>query len=950
LKDQLVPQRPATRRLLERTGRPRRDSSGLDALNAAIRQTVIDGIVVLDGANTITDFNPAAERMFGRPRADALGRPVGDVLQPSASAGVPLGLFAAAGAGCRFEMTARRADGRPFPVEVSLAKIGGQGATQVAAVVREIGGRKAHEAAVHERDRLSDFAGEVAIAFTQPVSLSATLAVCARLMSAHLEAALVRIWTRRPGDDRFQVMASAGHLASRACPDEPPSPGCFALDDIVRERRTIVTHAIADDVRADRGWAMANGVVSFVGHPLIIGDRVVGVISMFGHRPFSNAALQAIAYIAIAVASAIERDRVEASRARLAAIIEATPDLVAITELEDPASRYLNPAGRTMLGIGPEDPLLALSAYRPAAFLAELREVILSAALEDGLWRGETTFVSRDGRVIPVSEVTIAHALPGGRVQVSTIARDITDRRESAAELRASDERTRFALESAGMGVWELDLRTRRITWTGMKALDGGRLPQHFAGDEEAFFAATHVDDREMVRQAIERAIAERDDLAVAFRTVGRSGGTRWVECRGRVLCETETTPARIVGVSTDVTQRKLLEAQLRQSQKMEAIGQLAGGVAHDFNNLLTAILGYATFAAESLPPDDQRRHDVDEVIKAAQRAAALTKQLLAFSRTQVLKSTVVDLNVLVAGIADMLRRLIGDHIALDLVPGSALAPVRADAGQLEQVVMNLVVNARDAMDQGGRLTIETANIHLDAASGPPHLTVIPGWYVMVAVADDGIGMDEHTKRHLFEPFFTTKEHGKGTGLGLATVYGIVTQSDGYIWVDSEQGRGSTFRMYLPRTERDTAAVPQHAAPACRHEGSETVLLVEDEAGVRGLAHRMLEREGYCVLDAANGREAQGIFARHPGSIDLLITDVVMPGLSGPDLFRGLAVEQPGLKVIYMSGYASEAMARRLQLDRGQPHLQKPFTAGQLASRVRSVLDAPLEPPAKNRP
>jgi len=304
--------------------------------------------------------------------------------------------------------------------------------------------------------------------------------------------------------------------------------------------------------------------VSFLGYPLIVGERVVGVIAMFGRAPISDATMQALSSIVHAVASAIERDRGEAAQARLAAIVEATPDLVAITGLDDKRLGYLNRAGRKMLGIGPQEPVLPLSAYRPAEFLTELREVILPAAIRDGLWSGETTFVSRDGRVIPVSQVIIAHAPRDGKIQLSTIARDITDRRRSADELRASDEGMRFALEAASMGVWELDLRTRRVTWTEMGAPDGGRRSGHFDGTEEAFLAATHVDDRDAVRQAIERAILERQDLAIVFRTAGPGGETRWVECRGRVLHEADRTPARIVGVSTDVTERKLLEAQLR--------------------------------------------------------------------------------------------------------------------------------------------------------------------------------------------------------------------------------------------------------------------------------------------------------------------------------------------------------------------------------------------------
>jgi nitrogen-specific signal transduction histidine kinase/ActR/RegA family two-component response regulator len=388
-----------------------------------------------------------------------------------------------------------------------------------------------------------------------------------------------------------------------------------------------------------------------------------------------------------------------------------------------------------------------------------------------------------------------------------------------------------------------------------------------------------------------------------------------------------------------DVTERKRLEAQLRQSQKMDAIGQLAGGVAHDFNNLLTAILGYSRLVADDLPAGDSRRDDLEEVIKAAHRAEGLTKQLLAFSRTQVLRSTSVDLNELITGVSGMLRPLIGEHLELELALAPELALVRADAGQIEQIVINMAVNARDAMEGGGRITLETANVHLDATSGLPLQTVVPGWYVMLAVIDRGAGMDEHTKRHLFEPFFTTKERGKGTGLGLATVYGIVKQSDGYIWVESEPGRGSTFRVYLPRTARDAEVVATVAKPASQRGGSETVLLVEDEAGVRALASRILREAGYRVLEAAHAQDAALIFAQQAGAVDLLVTDVIMPGTNGPDLFRRLAIEQPRLKVIFISGYATEAMARQVQLDRTQPFVQKPFTAAQLISRVRRVLD-----------
>ena len=633
-----------------------------------------------------------------------------------------------------------------------------------------------------------------------------------------------------------------------------------------------------------------------------------------------------------------------ASQATLAAIVEAMADLVSIRMLDFTGVSYMNPAGRRMLGLRPDEPVPDLMTFRTGTARTQWLDVTLPTALRHGVWSGETTFIDRGGRVIPVSQMTLARTMPDGQIQLSTIARDITESRRSAADLRASDERLRFAIEAAGMGVWEVDVRTRHVTWTEMKLPGHADPPGRFSGTAEEFFAGIHPDDRDATRREVDRAILERQDLSVMFRTVGPAEAMNWVEWRGRALYEPDMAPTQILGVSIDVTKRELLEAQLRQAQKMDAIGQLAGGVAHDFNNLLTAILGYAKFVADGLAPDDRRRGDVEEITKAADRAAALTKQLLAFSRSQVLRATLVDLNQLVAGVSEMLRRLIGEQIALDVVAAADLALVLADPGQLEQVVINLAVNARDAMEQGGRLTLETANVHLHSRSGALDQVVTPGWYVMLKVVDTGQGMNLHTKRHLFEPFFTTKALGKGTGLGLATVYGIVTQSAGYIWADSEPGHGSTFRVYLPRANRAAVACPVPVEPEPPRRGDELVLLVEDEAGVRRLARRFLENAGYRVLDAPSGSEAELVFAAHRAEIDLLVTDVVMPGMTGPELFGRLSADEPGLKVVYMSGYANEVMARQLTLNGTNAHLQKPFTAAMLVSYVRAVLDGGAVP------
>ena len=395
----------------------------------------------------------------------------------------------------------------------------------------------------------------------------------------------------------------------------------------------------------------------------------------------------------------------------------------------------------------------------------------------------------------------------------------------------------------------------------------------------------------------------------------------------------------RVWGTQRDVTDQRHLEEQFRQSQKMEAVGQLAGGIAHDFNNLLTAILGNTQLLLRELPPGDSKRGDVEEIRKASERAASLTRQLLAYSRRQMLQPVVLDLNVVVSEMDKLLRRLIGEHIALVTVLAPDLGRVKADPNQLEQVIVNLAVNARDAMPEGGKLTIETANVDLDEGFAQAHLGSVPGAYAMLAVTDTGSGMDATVRAHLFEPFFTTKEVGKGTGLGLATVYGIVKQSDGYISVYSEPGHGSSFKIYLPRiaTPARAAAGPQKGGPA---RGTETVLVVEDEPAVLSLSRRALEAQGYVVLAASDAAAALRVVERHGGMIHLLLTDVVMPGLSGRELADQLAGQRPGIRVLYMSGYPGDAVVQHGTLPSGSAFLQKPFSPDGLARKVRDVLDA----------
>ena len=395
------------------------------------------------------------------------------------------------------------------------------------------------------------------------------------------------------------------------------------------------------------------------------------------------------------------------------------------------------------------------------------------------------------------------------------------------------------------------------------------------------------------------------------------------------------------IAVKQDISDFKQLEEQLRQSQKLEAIGMLAGGIAHDFNNLLTVIRGYSDLTLMRLSEEDPLHRNISEVKKAAERAAGLTRQLLAFSRKQVLQPKVLDLNAVVSELEKMLRRLIGEDIGLRTVLESDLGSVKADPGQIEQIIMNLAVNARDAMPQGGKLTIETTNVYLDEDYAKVHIAVIPGPYVMFAVSDTGTGMDSRTQARIFEPFFTTKEKGKGTGLGLSTVYGIVKQSGGNIWVYSEVGQGTTFKVYLPRVDEGAQEYKRSAETEGAIQGSETILLAEDEEMVRKLARQVLEMHGYQVLEAANGGAALLICERHKEPIHLLITDVIMPEMSGRELADRLAQLRPEMKVLYMSGYTDNAIVHQGVLDEGANFIQKPFPTDALARKVREVLDAP---------
>ena len=695
------------------------------------------------------------------------------------------------------------------------------------------------------------------------------------------------------------------------------------------------------------------GLRGMLAVPIRSGGTVVGVLvaGVRTARRFTDAEERALGRVAEHAALAIQNARLfsaeQASRAeaeaagrRFRALIEHSDDGITLRDASG-TIQYASPALCRMLGYEMSELAgrTGLSLIHPEDLA--VGEAVFARALADPdtPHQAQIRWRRSDGvyRWLEGISVNLLHDPAVGAVV--TNSRDVTERMSAEAALRASETRYRLAARATSDAIWEWDLLGGQVEWNeGVQTLFAYATAD-VAPTAEWWLERIHPDDHDRVVAGI-RAVIDggAQTWSDEFRFRRADGSWADVMDRGHVVHDERGRPVRMIGAMANVTEPRRLEAELRQSQKMEAVGRLAGGIAHDFNNLLTVISGRSDLLLHRLRADDPVRKDVELIKRVGERAATLTRQLLAFSRKQVLQTRVLALDAVVADLEPMLQRLIGEDVELVTTIAPGVGRVQADPAQLEQVVLNLVVNARDAMPAGGRLTIGLADVEVDAAFVTANPSATAGPHVVLAVSDTGDGIPPEVQPRIFEPFFTTKEPGKGTGLGLAMVYGIVKQHEGTIVVDSETGRGTTFRVYLRRVDAPVAVVAA-PPPARTAGGSGTILLVEDEDDVRDLAREILALEGFSVLEAATPGEALRACERHAGVIDLVVTDVVMPEMSGRELAVRLLERRPGTKVLYISGYSEDAIAQHGVLDAGTTLLAKPFTPDDLRRTVAAMLE-----------
>jgi PAS domain S-box-containing protein len=684
------------------------------------------------------------------------------------------------------------------------------------------------------------------------------------------------------------------------------------------------------------GVMLTNAI--FVLAPLIVLVQVAQFPSEWRILRFSLLGISILCFaVRIGISGYREAGTAETVR-RQALAMDSAADGISIIG-ENGQHIYVNAAFARMMGHERPESMLGVHWQKiyHAGDVQLIQQQVRKSLEAEGKWSGQINLRRRDGTIIPV-EMAITSLANG---VTACIGHDISARKEAEKARVDAETKYRTLVEqvAAISYIAELGIQGQwHYVSPQIEAITGYSQDEWLASSRD-WTRHIPAEDHAVI-EAAEAASVRGERFQAEYRIVRKDGAVIWVSDTAVVVSGSYTHPV-MEGIIVDITERKLLENQLQQSRRMEAVGRLAGGIAHDFNNLLTIIKGYAELAVQRAGIQPELRADVQQIENASERASALIRQLLAFSRRQVLQPKILDLNTIVLGLDKLLGRLIGEHIEMVTRCGANVGHVKADPAQIEQVIMNLVVNARDAMPKGGRLTVETVNVELDSTYARDHVSVKPGSYVMLAVSDSGTGMSPETVAHIFEPFYTTKESGQGTGLGLSTVYGIVKQSGGYIWVYSEPGKGTTFKVYLPRVAEKVDKPDVVELPVAAR-GNETILLVEDEEAVRELASRILSAKGYSVVAAKSVKEAEQFSEKHAGKIHLLLTDIIMPGTSGRELARRITARHPRTRVLYMSGYTDNVLAQGGVLEEGLSFLQKPFTPAALSQKVRDVLDSPV--------
>jgi len=788
-----------------------------------------------------------------------------------------------------------------------------------------VGRKRAADRAASEQARLAAFGEDIGLALTRSDPLETILHRCAMAMVHYLHAVRARIWIRNGDASGLKLLASAGSV-EEAGPLTSRKPKLALEMSLISEGRPILINKLQNDPRVnDPAWAKREGIVAYAGYPLLLEDRLVGLMSLFSTKPLSEAILQEMASVANGIALCIDRKRsaeaLDASEVKYRSVVENIKEVIFQTD-RDGRWAFLNPAWTEITGYKVKESLgTHFSDYLHPEDRERHSEIINEVLSRTKSYcRDETRYLASDGTFRWV-EVYAQPFLTGGEnlFGLSGTLSDITERKRAEAEIQKLAAFPRFSPDP----VMEL-------------AADGTLTYLNNAAREMA--AALKVENPEAILAPNAPAVA-RECLRQ-----GHSKLSQQIQINGRTLSWSffPIIASQVVHCyGADTTERLNLEAQLRHSQKLESIGQLAAGVAHDFNNILTIIQGHADRMVGQCEEKSKFADPLRQISAAAKRASSLTQQLLMFSRKQKMQAKVLDLNTVINNLAKMLQRLIGENIRLEsAITGGALPAIEADVGMVEQVIMNLSVNARDAMPKGGKLTISTTFRNIDDTYVAQNPDARTGVFVVLAVSDNGTGMSKQTLDRIFEPFFTTKEVGKGTGLGLATVYGIVKQHQGWVEVESDEGVGTTFKVFFPASAKTIECSSEKSLnDAAIKGGSETILLVEDEPVLRELARVILSDYKYRVLEAATGVEALRVFDENKGRVDLLLTDMVMPeGMTGRELAEELKTRKPELRVIFTSGYSAEVMGNESAL-RDTMFLQKPYPPPLLAKTVRECLD-----------